>query len=214
VAIVVSPAKAIRAVIFDLDETLLDRAPAWTYAVEEAVISVTGRRVNAAPLRADYRMRPWRQVLGVLLNELPEIDRCEELCPQMFYRSAMKRLLVHEGIGMALDHLRAARMDMGAVTREPHSIAIKQIQSTGLDRFLTVLSTTPAAESWDVAARLNECVAFLDRAPEVCAFVSQDAADARVAARMGMRSFAPAWAMEEEVAGALIVPGDLAQLLG
>jgi phosphoglycolate phosphatase-like HAD superfamily hydrolase len=213
VAITVPRAGAIRAVIFDLDETLLDRAPAWTYAVEEAVISVTGRRVDTAPLRAEYRLRPWRQVLSVLLSEHSEIDRCEELCPRMFYRSAMKRLLVHEGIGMALDHLRAARMDLGAVTREPQAVAIKQIQSTGLDRFLTVLAATPAAGSWDVAARLRECLAFLDRAPELCAFVSQDADDARAAETMGMRWFPPAWAMPDEIGGALAVPGNLARLL-
>jgi phosphoglycolate phosphatase-like HAD superfamily hydrolase len=192
---------------------LLDRAPAWKYAVEESVISVTGRRVDAGPLRDDYRRRPWRQVLGVLLDNRADIDRCEALCPQMFYRSALKRLLVHEGIGMALDHLRAARLDMGAVTREPHAVAIKQIQSTGLDRFLTVLSATPAGEPWDVQTRLRECLTFVEQAPGVCVFVSQDEDDARAAEAMGMRWYAPAWAMEEEASGALLVPGDLARLL-
>ncbi len=39
-----------RAIVFDLDRALIDPRPAWRYAVEEAVVSVTGRPVQAAAL--------------------------------------------------------------------------------------------------------------------------------------------------------------------
>jgi phosphoglycolate phosphatase-like HAD superfamily hydrolase len=212
-AIALRPPGALRAVLFDLDDALLDRAPAWRYALEEAVISVTGRRIDATPLVGEYLSRPWRHVLRVVLADPREIERCAELCPQMFYRSAMKRLLVHEGLGMALDHLRGARMDMGAISHEPHGNAIKQIQSTGLDRFLTVLSATPAGAPWDPTARLDECLGFIERPADVCAFVSADEGDGAAAAAMGMAWYRPGWASETENAGPLVVPGDLAKLV-
>ena len=205
---------AIRAAIFDLDETLLDRAPAWRYALEEAVISITGQRIDARPLVSEYRLRPWRHALGVVVTAPGDIDRCEELCEQLFYRSAMKRLLVHEGLGMALDHLRAGRVEMGAISREPHGLAIKQIESTGLDRFLTVLSATPRGAGWDVEARLTECLSFLERPPASCAFLSQDEKDRTAARQAGFQAIRAAWVPgasgEDE---AIKTPGGLAVLL-
>ena len=116
---------AIRAVVFDLDDALLDRRPAWRYALEEAAISVTGRRVDARPLEDEYHRRPWRHAAAILLPDRGEAERAAELADQMFRRSALKRLLVHEGIGMALDHLRAARIEMGGISREAHALAIR-----------------------------------------------------------------------------------------
>jgi phosphoglycolate phosphatase-like HAD superfamily hydrolase len=185
-----------RAVLFDLDEVLLDTRRAWQYTVEEAVLSVSGRRENTAPLLAEYRRRPWRDVLAVLLTEYGERARCEQLCLRIYERSAMKRLLVHEGIGMALDHVRANRIEMGAISRAPHASALKRIESTGLDRFLAVLSPTAEAGDWDVTARTADCLRFLGYPPEQCAFVSGDADDLRTAEQAGLRVFEATWASE------------------
>ncbi|MGE0726297.1 MAG: HAD family hydrolase [Alphaproteobacteria bacterium] len=184
---------AFRAVVFDLDEALLSRGGAWRYAIEEAVIAVSGRRLSAEPLASEYRNRPWRHALSVLIQDQAELGRCESLCAEMFGRSALKRLTVHEGLGMALDHLRGARIEVGAVTREPHALAIKQIQSTGLDRFLTVLSATPAGEEYDLGARFQECLRFLERPAPDCAFVGADPHDLRHAAGLGASCFFAAW---------------------
>jgi phosphoglycolate phosphatase-like HAD superfamily hydrolase len=197
VAIVIRPQGAIRAVIFDLDEALLLRAPAWCYSVEQAVLSVSGKRIDAAPLAQEYRARPWAHVLSVVLEDASELNRCAALCETMFYRSAMKRLLVHEGMGMALDTLRGGRIEMGAITREPHANAIKQVQSTGLDRFLAVLAATPRGEAWDPAARIAQCLAFLERSPGECAFVSHEGRDLSVAAKWGLSCYLAGWAGSE-----------------
>ncbi len=96
-AIAVRGETYVRAVIFDFDEALLVRAPAWRYTVEEAVASVTGRRVDASPLAEAYRGRPWRHALEILLDDHSDVPDCEDLCQEIFTRSAMKKLLVHEG---------------------------------------------------------------------------------------------------------------------
>jgi phosphoglycolate phosphatase-like HAD superfamily hydrolase len=186
-----------RAVIFDLDEALLDRRRAWQYAVEEAVAGICGERVSAAGLLEEYRRRPAEHALAVLVAEPSARARCAERWRAIFYRSAMKRLLVHDGVGMGLDRLVQARIEVGAISREPHSVARKQVESTGLDRFVTVLSATPAGEGWQPGERIAECLAFLERPAGDCAFLGIDRLGLGEARNGGLRTFAARWAWQE-----------------
>jgi phosphoglycolate phosphatase-like HAD superfamily hydrolase len=182
-----------RAIIFDLDRALIDSRNAWRYCVEESVAAATGRRPDPSALVGEYHIRPWRDALRVLVPPADE-QRCEELCSTMYERSAMKKLLVHEGVGMALDALRGERIELGAVSRLPHPLALKQVQSTGLDRFLAVLSATPANERWSPRNGFATCLAFLEAAPPDCAFVSGDARDLDAVSGEGAEPFVAGWA--------------------
>jgi phosphoglycolate phosphatase-like HAD superfamily hydrolase len=188
---------AIRAVIFDLDRVLLDTRPAWRYTVEEAVVMATGRRIDAGPLVDEYCTRPWSHALAILVESPDARARCESLCARMTERSGMKRLLVHEGIGMALDAIRAGRIEMGAISRAPHTIALKQAESTGLDRFLTVLSATPPQDPWRPSERIAGCLRFLEREPHMCSFIGADEPDLNDAGLAGVRAFAAGWCTPE-----------------
>ena len=179
--------------VLDLEEALLDRSGAWVYAVEESVAAVCGERLSARELVAEYRMRPWSHALSVLVADRQKQLSVEEACVTMYERSAMKRLLVHEGIGMALDSVRAHRVEMGAISREPHRLAIKQIESTGLDRFLTVLAPTLEGDPWDVGARLGDCARFLERDPSEIVYIGCDGRDLEAAERAGFAAAAASY---------------------
>lgn len=208
------PAPTPRAVIFDLDEVLLDRRRAWQYTVEESIAMVCGERMNAGPLVEEYRGRPWYQALTILVPSAAERERCEALCCQVFGRSALKRLLVHEGTGMGLDALRTARIEMGAISREPHSLALKQIQSTGLDRFLAVLSATPEDQEWNPEERFADCLRFLEHEPALCAFVSGERRDIAGICGCGARGFTAGWNATDPAAFPIIPePGALRETL-
>lgn len=200
-----------RAIVFDLDRALIDPRPAWRYAVEEAVVSVTGRPVRADALVEEYHTRPFRHALQVLLPDPALADRCEQLCGEMYARSAMKRLLVHEGAGMALDALRGELIDLAAISRLPHAIAIKQAQSTGIDRFLAILAATPEGEVWDPAARVSACLRFLECDSAESAFISPGAGDRDRVAETGAHIFSCAWSPGAEVVGssAIASPRDI-----
>lgn len=183
-----------RAIIFDLDRCLIDSRNAWRYCIEESIAACSGRRVDAGGMVDEYHIRPWRDVLGVLAQSREEVDSCIELCGTMFERSAMKKLLVHEGVGMALDALRGERIELGGISRLPHALTVKQVQSTGLDRFLAVVASTQAGQPWRPAERVAQCLTFLETTASKCGFLSGDLRDLRLVEAEGVRTYASAWA--------------------
>jgi phosphoglycolate phosphatase-like HAD superfamily hydrolase len=186
-----------RAIVFDLDEVLIDSAPAWLYALEESMVSVTGRRENLKPLVAEYRRRPLRDVLAMLLATPAERDRAEKLFTTMYGRSAMKKLLVHQHVGMSLDQLRSLRIEMAAITRLPHYMAMRQIESTGLDRFFSVMSPTAPDPTWDPVSRTKDCLGYLEYAAAACLFVSGEGRDLGEVKALGLTCYEARWAAVE-----------------
>ena len=165
----------VRAVIFDLDECVIDPRPAWAYTVEQTLLAITGRQLRVSnELVEEYRRRPWRHAFAILTSDTGEADRCCALAETMYHRSGLKRLLVHDGIGMALDALRASRVQVGAISRLPHGQAVRQMESTGVDRFVLVLSPTAPGNSWTPSDRVAEVLTYLGRTNQEAAFVAAD----------------------------------------
>ncbi|MEO6398349.1 MAG: hypothetical protein ABIP13_07755 [Tepidiformaceae bacterium] len=206
-----TPPNRPKAVIFDLDHALLDSRKAWQYAVEESVAVACGRRIDVRPLSDEYHRRPWIHALTLLVPDAVERQRCEELCVEVSHRSGLKKLLVHDRMGVALDQVRASSIEIAAVSRQAHGLALKQAQSTGLDRFLAVLAATPQGTLYDPSARLSQCVAFMEREPAHCVVVSAEPDVRRAASAAGFPLLFPAWSGDSP-AGALVI-GEPAQIL-
>jgi phosphoglycolate phosphatase-like HAD superfamily hydrolase len=198
-----------RLVIFDLDRALLDSRPAFCYTLEEAIVAVTGRRISARDLADEYHVRPWRDALRVLLDDPHERDACQALCQQYAERSALKRILVFEGVGMTLDALRAERIDIAAITRAPYRLARKQAESTGLDRFFSLVAP-PQDARFDPAAQLAQCLRLLETDGSETAFVAPGRFERSAAERLGAIAFTAAWAVDHDAGGIEVpAPGHL-----
>ncbi len=212
-AIARRPPGRFRAVIVDLDEVLLLRERAWRYAIEEAVAATTGDRIDASKISSEYRLRPWRHALSVVLRDEADIGSVASLCQDIYERSAMKRLLVHEGIGMVLDRFRGEGVEVAAVSREAHRTARKQAESTGIDRFLTALSAR-GDRAEDVLLAVSDCLSFMEHDVRRCAVVSPDVRVLRLAAGIGLACYRAAWnGADGSEFPALAAPRDLLSLL-
>lgn len=198
-----------RLVVFDLDLCVIDNRAAWCYALDEAVMMTTGERLESAPLYDEYRGRAWDHAASILVQDPALRPRVADLAEQYYRRSALKRLLVFEGIGMALDSLRGERIEMGGITRENHYHAMRQLESTGVDRFLTVLAPTPDGEEWKPGLRIADCARYTEAPGEDVLFVTPDADDRREADVAGI---AAGWACTD-IEGGVAHPGELARAL-
>ncbi|MCA9824330.1 MAG: HAD family hydrolase [Dehalococcoidia bacterium] len=203
----------LRGIVFDLDRTLIDSRRAWCYAIEESLLATRGERIDARHLAEEYQHRPWRDAISIVEPERQHQDRCVRLCEAMYARSAMKRLLVFDGIGMMLDELRSARIEVGAISRLPHQLARKQIESTGLERFVTVLESVCDDEPWDAPELVARCSSFLETAA-LC-YVGT-AEDVESVAALGMPSYIATWpgSSPGHVREALSTPRALITVLG
>jgi phosphoglycolate phosphatase-like HAD superfamily hydrolase len=183
-----------RAILFDLEEALLDRREAWRYTIEQVIGVTCHRRVDARPLVAEYAPRPPAHALAVLCESLDERLRCQRLWPQIYYRSALKRLTVHDGVGRALDRLVLAGVELGVVSRESHADARKAMESTGIDRFMSVMSAAVDDGHWPLAERVAPCLTFLEREPGQAMFVSCRDGDLGAAEDLGLTTLPVGWA--------------------
>ncbi len=182
-----------RAVIFDLDTALLDQRQAWRYALEQAVAAVCGRSVDARTLPDEYHHRPAADALAILVDDARQRALCAQAMAEIEGRSAIKHLLVYDGLGMALDRLRQAEIELGAISRRPHALARRQVEATALVRFLSVLSATPEGSPWAPDARLGETLGFLGHAPGECVYVTSEEADRERVTALGWATIQANW---------------------
>lgn len=199
-----------KAVIFDLDAAIIDSRRAWKYALEEAVMMVTGERIDPSDLAEGYEWRPWEHVVPIVVHGRDDQNRCLRLCERYYRRSALKWLLVFEGIGMALDQVRGELIEMGGITRETHADAMRQIESTGIDRFLSVLSPTNDGVRFEPAERFAECITYLECPPSRAVYVSPFERDLREVADTGAATALASWTTAEATApGGMEHPSEL-----
>jgi phosphoglycolate phosphatase-like HAD superfamily hydrolase len=184
-------------VLFELEHTLLDRRPAWQYAFEQAVGTVCHERIDARDLAENYAHRPVMHALAVVTDDLGVRVECARRWEQLFYRSAMKKLMVHDGVTMMLDRMRHAGIELGVISHEPHTVARKELESTGLDRFLTVLAAQPIDATWLPGERIEQCRTFLEYPPEEICLISWDEDDVDAAEGMGALALRASWPTAE-----------------
>ena len=190
-----APSK-LRAVLFDLDGTLIDTAPDLGAAANHV-----RDRAGLPPLPLDdYRPLASAGARGLLLKALGITPEHADFAVQR------ERFLAHyrdhiadtsrpfDGIGAVLDRCSASDLRWGVVTNKPSWLTRPLLEKLGLDR------TAACAVSADEVARpkpapdslLHAC-ALLDLTPQQCVYVGDDKRDIVAGAAAGMITVAAAW---------------------
>ncbi len=185
-----------RAVLFDLDGTLIDSAPDLAGAGND----MRAAR-GLAPL-AFEQFRPMvgtgaRGMVGIALQVGPGDDGFIELRDEFLrrYEQRMTTLTrVFEAMGPVLAELQSQGMPWGIVTNKAQRFTDPLVRALGLHtQAAAVISgdTTPHAKPHP--APLLEAARRMSLAPELCLYVGDDLRDVQAGQAAGMGTAAAAW---------------------
>lgn len=186
----------IRAVLFDLDGTLIDSAPDLGAAADRMRVA---RGMPSLPLDL-YRPMAGagaRGMLGVAFGMQPEDAGFAEMREE-FFRGYESHLLdntyAFEGVQELLDRLRKNGLPWGIVTNKTERFALPLSRQMPLLQAAAVVisgDSTPHAKPHPEP--LLEAARRLDLQPAQCLYVGDDRRDMEAALAAGMPCVAAAW---------------------
>ena len=189
----------LRAVLFDLDGTLVDSAPDLLVAVNRLLTDV-----SAAPLSLSvFRPIVSKGARAMLALAFPDLapEKRERLVPSLLehYAAAIAdHSEAFDGIQSLLHRIERAGLRWGIVTNKPEGLARQVVHAMGwTDRCAIVIGgDTLAAKKPDPAQLLHACAA-LKTTPERSVYVGDDERDVQAARAAGMPSIIALWGYRE-----------------
>ena len=191
--------KPLRAVLFDLDGTLVDSAPDLCNAVNRVLADLGRSPVPLSRLR-QVVSKGGRAMLSVALPDLSEAEREPLLAPFLAYygQALAKDSVLFPGIAGLLAALEARGLRWGIVTNKPEGLAVGVVDGFGWTPRCAVLvggDTLPQRKP-DPAPILLACQR-LGIAPDEAFYVGDDERDILAARAAGMVSVAALWGYRE-----------------
>ncbi len=188
--------RPVRAVLFDLDGTLVDSAPDLAGAANEL------RDAHGLPPLAYAQLRPMvgtgaRGMVQVAFGIGPEDSRFEALRDDFLHRYESRMLRetrVFSDMEPVLQALERAGLPWGIVTNKVRRFSAPLVEGLGLTRRCAVLisgDTTPHAKPHPQP--LLEAALRLGLLPEHCLYVGDDHRDVQAGRAAGMPTLAAAW---------------------
>lgn len=187
--------RPLRAVLFDLDGTLIDSAPDLVGTLNDL-----RRDHGLAPMPyAELRAHASKGAAGLLKAGLHELDESRRgLLRDTFIERYRQRLWqdsrAFDGMDEVLRALAAAGFELGIVTNKIESLARPLVKQAGwLHLFGTLIGgdSTPIPKP-DPGPVLAACRA-LGVAPDECVLVGDDERDVRAGRSAGSRTLAASW---------------------
>jgi len=186
----------VRAVLFDLDGTLVDSAPDLAGAANQMRSARGLAELPYAQLRPMVGTGA-RGMLGVALGVTPAAPDYESLKHEfldLYERRMLQETRVFESVMNLLDALQQRDLPWAIVTNKAERFALPLTQALGLQRGAAAViggDTTPHAKPHP--APLLEAARRAGVAAEHCIYVGDDERDILAGRAAGMRTVAAAW---------------------
>ena len=186
----------IKAVLFDLDGTLLDSAPDLGFAANRLRIA---RGMTELPLS---QYRPFvgtgaRGMLRIALNVTPLASDFEDLKEEFFiaYEQCMgQHSQLFDGVPYLLKALHLHSVPWGIVTNKSERFALPIIRTTpAFEGVGTIVCGDTTAHAKPHPMPLLEAAQRLNIKPQDCMYVGDDERDMQAAHAAGMQSIAAAY---------------------
>ncbi|GAB3060173.1 phosphoglycolate phosphatase [Stenotrophomonas tumulicola] len=190
-----TPARFPRAVLFDLDGTLLDSAPDFVATLDAMLVERGRAPVNPAQLRPVVS-KGSRAMLSVAFAELEAVER-DALIPEFLQRYEAligQHAALFDGVAGMLDALDAAGTVWGIVTNKPEYLARLIVPQHGWQQRCAVLvGGDTLAERKPHPLPLLHAAQRIGVAAEDCVYVGDDERDILAARAANMPSVAALW---------------------
>ncbi|QPF73677.1 phosphoglycolate phosphatase [Roseateles sp. DAIF2] len=186
----------LRAVLFDLDGTLVDSAPDLAGATNEMLAA---RGLAMLPLE---HLRPMvgagaRGMMGLAFAVTPQDPRFEALRAEFFDRyeaRLLRETRPFDGVAALLDGLAAAGLCWAIVTNKSERFALPLTAGLGLaQRAAAVIGGDTTPHTKPHPAPLLEAARRAGIVPQHCLYVGDDARDIAAGRAAGMQTVAVAW---------------------
>jgi len=183
-----------RAVLFDLDGTLVDSAPDLAGAANDL------RAEHGLPPLAYAQLRPLvgsgaRGMVGAAFDSAPDdprFDALREAFLARYERRMLQNTALFDAVGDVISALERAGLDWGIVTNKHGRFAEPIVAALGLRTGTLVCGdTTPHAKPHP--APLLEAARRLGQPPADCVYVGDDLRDMQAGRAAGMPVLAAAW---------------------
>lgn len=188
--------RPIRAVLFDLDGTLVDSAPDLAGATNEMLLA---RQLPALPLDM---LRPMagagaRGMMGLAFQVAPPDQRFDALKGEFFDRYEARLLnetRAFDGVEALLAGLESLGLAWGIVTNKSERFALPLTAGLGLaQRAVAVIGGDTTAHAKPHPEPLLEAARRAGVAPENCIYVGDDHRDIVAGRAAGMQTVAVSW---------------------
>lgn len=184
-----------RAILFDLDGTLVDSAPDLTAAVDRVLREQGRAAVDGARLAAVVS-KGGRAMLQVAFPDL-EVEAREALLPR-FLASYAEDIAVssriYAGVAPLLARIEAQGMQWGVVTNKPEGLArALMLQLELLPRCQVLVGGDTLAQRKPEPEPLWHACEQLGVKPEHCVYIGDDERDALAAQAAGMPAVVALW---------------------
>ena len=181
----------IRAVLFDLDGTLLDTRDAWIAAFDASVAAI-GRTASSGSVAAQWIGTPIEVIYERAGFTRDEIARAVPVFLEVEAASVPAGMRAYPGVREMLESLN--RWKLAAVTNKSHDTSVKALRATGLlPSFSLVLGGDSVPRKKPAPDPVLKAARTFGVSPSECAVVGDTENDIHAAKAAGARSIGVTW---------------------
>ena len=180
-----------RAVVFDLDGTVVDSVELIIVSFQHAIREVLGREVSREESVA-WVGRPLREQMEMFSPE--HAEELVEVYREFNHREHDRMLRLYDGIRQLLEDLRAAQVKVGLVTSKSRHTTQMAFDLTGIEGYFEAsVCADESAGNKPSPAPILACLEQLGVGSESAAYIGDSPADIQAARAAGVAAIAVSW---------------------